>query len=229
MACRQFIINPPSGGTCYFPVMLIIRLQRVGKKKFPTYRLVISEKTKDTQGFYLEELGNFNPHIKENQLVAKVDRIKYWISKGAQMSATINNLFIANKIIEGKKKKSVFLSKRRKTKLEEKNKAKVEADAKAKADAEAKKAAEFAAKAEAEAAAAEAKKAEAESAKAEAEAATAEAEQAKASAPAEPVVAPVVEEAPVVPVETAPVAAVEAPVEPVVPVAEEVKEEAKAE
>lgn len=228
MACRQFIINPPSGGTCYFPVMLIIRLQRVGKKKFPTYRLVISEKTRDTQGVYLEELGNFNPHVKENQLVAKVDRIKYWISKGAQMSATINNLFIANKIIEGKKKKSVYLSKRRKTKLEEKNKAKVEADAKVKADAEAKKAAEFAAKAEAEAAAAEAKKAEAESAKAEAEA-TAEAEQAKANAPAEPVVAPVVEEAPVFPVETAPVAAVEAPAEPVAPVAEEVKEEAKAE
>ena len=155
-ARRQFIINPPSGGNCHLSVMLIIRLQRVGKKKFPTYRLVISENTKDTQGVYLEELGNFNPHVKENQLVAKVDRIKYWISKGAQMSATINNLFIANKIIEGKKQKSVFLSKARKAKLEEKNKAKVEADLARRSAAEA------AEKAKAEAEAAEAAKAEAE-------------------------------------------------------------------
>jgi len=191
-------------------VMLIIRLQRVGKKKFPTYRLVISEKTKDTQGVYLEELGNFNPHVKENQLVAKVDRIKYWISKGAQMSATINNLFVANKIVEGKKQKSVFLSKKRKAKLEEKNKAKVEADAKAKADAEAKKAAEEAAKAEAKVAAEAAAKAEAEAA----EAAKAEAE-AKANEPVEPVAAPVT--------------AVEAPVAETAPVAEEAAEEVKAE
>ena len=150
--------------------MLIIRLQRLGKKKFPTYRLVISEKTKDTQGTYLEELGNFNPHAKENQLVAKIDRIKYWISKGAQMSDTINNLFIANGIVEGKKKKSVYLSKKRQTKIADKKKTKEEAEAKAKADAAA--AAEAEAKARAEAAEAEKAKAEAEAkARAEAEAA----------------------------------------------------------
>lgn len=159
--------------------MLIIRLQRVGKKKFPTYRLIISEKARDTWGNYLEELGTFNPHLKENQLVAKVDRIKYWISKGAQMSATINNLFVANKIVEGKKKKSVYLSKKRKAKLEEKNKAKVEAAAKAKADAEAKAKAEAEAKEAAKAAEAEAKAA----AKAAEEAAKAEPVVAEAPAP----------------------------------------------
>jgi len=133
--------------------MLIIRLQRVGKKKFPTYRLIISEKTKDTWGNYLEELGSFNPHSKENQLVAKADRIKFWLSKGAQMSDTINNLLLANNIIEGKKKKSVYLSQKRQTKITEKNKAKVDAEAKAKEDAAAKAAAEQTAKAEAEEAA----------------------------------------------------------------------------
>ncbi len=130
--------------------MLIIRLQRVGKKKFPTYRIIISEKTKDTQGTYLEKLGTFNPHIKENQLNIDAEKVKYWISKGAQMSETVNNLLVENKIIEGKKAKSVYLSKKRKSKLEEKDKAKVEAAAKNKAEAEAKAKAEEEAKAAAE-------------------------------------------------------------------------------
>lgn len=174
--------------------MLIIRLQRLGKKKFPTYRLVISEKTKDTQGTYLEELGNFNPHAKENQLVAKVDRIKYWISKGAQMSDTISNLFVANHIIEGKKKKSVYLSKKRQTKIAEKKKTKEEAEAKAKADAAAAAEAEAKARVEAEAA---------EKAKAEAQATAAAAAAAESAKPAE--ATPVAEPAPAAeatPVET---------------------------
>lgn len=110
--------------------MLTIRLQRLGKKKFPTYRLVISEKARDTQGIYLENLGTFDPHAKENQFKPAAERIKYWISKGAQTSDTIHNLLIAANIIEGKKRKAVFLSKKRKTKIGEK---KVVAD-KAKAD-----------------------------------------------------------------------------------------------
>lgn len=110
--------------------MLTIRLQRLGKKKFPTYRLVISEKARDTQDVYLENLGTFDPHAKENQFKPKAERIKYWISKGAQTSDTIHNLLVQAKIVEGKKRKAVFLSKKRKTKIGEK---KATAD-KAKAD-----------------------------------------------------------------------------------------------
>lgn len=102
--------------------MLTIRLQRVGKAKFPTYRLIVSEKGRDTHDLYLENLGNFNPHVKENQLVTKADRIKYWISKGAQTSDTVHNLLVNGGVIEGKKKKAVFLSKERKVKLAEKKK-----------------------------------------------------------------------------------------------------------
>lgn len=110
--------------------MLTIRLQRMGKKKYPTYRLVISEKARDTQGRYLENLGTFDPHDKEKGFVPKTERIQYWISQGATTSATVNNLFLKNKIIEGKKVKSVFLSKKRKAKLEEKQKVKAEKAAK---------------------------------------------------------------------------------------------------
>lgn len=108
----------------------MIRLQRVGKKKQPTYRLIVSEKTKDTHDKYVELLGSFNPHLKEGGFLPKADRIKYWISVGAQPSDTVRNLLINAGVITGKKSKSVFLSGARKAKLEEKKKAKIEADEK---------------------------------------------------------------------------------------------------
>jgi len=103
--------------------MLIIRLQRVGKTKKPVYRLIISEKARDTKGTYLELLGTYNPHDKANGLLPKTDRIKYWISKGAQMSETVNNLFVKAGLVVGKKQRSVHISKKRQVKIAEKKKA----------------------------------------------------------------------------------------------------------
>ncbi len=97
--------------------MLMIRMSRVGKKKYPTYRILIQEKSKDPWGKALEILGNYNPHTKE--FACKEDRIKYWLSVGAQMSATVNNLLIRNKVIEGKKMKAAKLNKKKKGDQEE--------------------------------------------------------------------------------------------------------------
>ena len=116
--------------------MLTIRLQRIGKKKKPTYRLVISEKARDTQDRYLEQLGTFDPYAKEGQFKPNADRIKYWLSKGAQTSSTINNLLVSAKVLTGDKKKSVFLSKKRQTKIGEKKAASEKAEAEKKAKAE---------------------------------------------------------------------------------------------
>ncbi len=104
--------------------MLAIRLQRLGKNKFATYRLIISEKARDTQGKYLENLGTYNPHAREEQFKGNVERIKYWIGKGATTSDTVHNLLVSNKITAGKKKKSVYLSVKRKAKVAEKQKQK---------------------------------------------------------------------------------------------------------
>lgn len=84
--------------------MLTIRLSRVGKKNLPMYRLIISEKGRDPYGRALEILGSYNPHSKDLQ--AKGERIKYWLSKGAQMSPTVNNLLLDKKVIDGKKVKA---------------------------------------------------------------------------------------------------------------------------
>ncbi len=97
--------------------MLTLRLQRIGKNKFATYRLIVSEKARDTQGVYLEQLGTFNPHDKVQQFKPIADRVTYWISKGAQSSGTVHNLLVKEGLLKEKKVKSVFLSKKRKTKV----------------------------------------------------------------------------------------------------------------
>jgi small subunit ribosomal protein S16 len=105
--------------------MLTIRLSRVGKKNRPTYRIIISEKAKDPYGRALEILGSYNPHNKN--LKVDSDRVKYWIEKGSQMSPTINNLFINNKVIEGEKKKATKIAtKKNIAKQKEANKKKKE-------------------------------------------------------------------------------------------------------
>ena len=81
--------------------MLKIRLARVGKRKQPTYRFVINESTRDTHGNMLEILGHYNPFTKVIEV--KKDRILHWISKGAQLSPTVHNMFIDQNVITGDK------------------------------------------------------------------------------------------------------------------------------
>ncbi|OGH78667.1 MAG: 30S ribosomal protein S16 [Candidatus Magasanikbacteria bacterium RIFCSPLOWO2_01_FULL_40_15] len=109
----------------------------MGKTKRPSYRLIVSPKHKDTQSGQIEILGQYDPIQKTKVINLKKERIEYWLSVGAQMSPTVNNLLINAGIVKGDKKRSVFFSKKRTAKL---NKAK--ADKKAKAEATATKTAE---------------------------------------------------------------------------------------
>lgn len=98
--------------------MLTIRLSRIGKKNKPMYRLIISEKTKDPYADALEVLGSYNPYTKE--LVAKEERIQYWISQGAGASPTVNNLLIDNGIIKGGKTRATKIKKSKQAELAKK-------------------------------------------------------------------------------------------------------------
>jgi len=80
--------------------MLIIRLSPAGKRGQKYFRLIVSEKTKDVFGHYLEQLGNYNPHKNPPEINLKTDRIKYWLERGAQTSPTIHNLLVDQKIIQ---------------------------------------------------------------------------------------------------------------------------------
>ncbi len=83
--------------------MLVIRLQRIGKKNRPHYRLVVSEKSRDLAGRHLEILGNYDPIANPKVVNLEAERIKHWLAVGAQPSASVHNLLVSNKIIEGKK------------------------------------------------------------------------------------------------------------------------------
>jgi len=86
--------------------MLSIRLSRVGKKGNPTYRLIVTEKSRDPWGKFLENLGTLDPMAKPKKIAFDVARIKYWMSKGAQPTPTVRNLLIDMKEIEGEKVKA---------------------------------------------------------------------------------------------------------------------------
>jgi len=82
--------------------MLVIRFLRTGKKNQPSFKIVVVEKTRSsTSGRFVERVGFYNPLTKEK--VLKGDRIKYWLSVGAQPSNTVHNLLASEKIIEGEK------------------------------------------------------------------------------------------------------------------------------
>ncbi len=83
--------------------MLTIRLQRVGRKNEPSFRLVLTEsKNAAKSGRFLEILGSHS--FRKDGTIVKGDRIKHWISMGAQVSDTAHNLLIAQKVLTGKKK-----------------------------------------------------------------------------------------------------------------------------
>lgn len=84
--------------------MLMIRLQRIGKKKQAHFKVVLLEHTKKPQGKYQEMLGTYDPRAK----VFKADRerIEAWMVKGSQISPTVNNLMVNYKIWDRPKMES---------------------------------------------------------------------------------------------------------------------------
>jgi small subunit ribosomal protein S16 len=75
--------------------MLAIRLARTGAKKKPHYRVVVIEKERARDGRFLEILGHYNPTAEPVDVKLDKERIQYWISKGAQLSATVQRLMNA--------------------------------------------------------------------------------------------------------------------------------------
>jgi len=82
--------------------MLTIRLFRVGKKKQPFYKIIVTEsKNAPSRGRFVDEIGFYNPITKEKRI--DKDKVIHWIGKGAQKSDTVNNLLVKEGIIQGDK------------------------------------------------------------------------------------------------------------------------------
>jgi small subunit ribosomal protein S16 len=69
-----------------------IRLRRTGRKKQPSYRLVVANSTAPRGGEYMEALGFYNPRSKPAELRIDLARVEEWIEKGAEMSDTAASL-----------------------------------------------------------------------------------------------------------------------------------------
>jgi small subunit ribosomal protein S16 len=69
-----------------------IRLTRIGAKKHPHYRIVVTDHRSRRDGNFLEMIGTYNPSDSNGAFMVQRDRLDYWTSKGAQMSLTVATL-----------------------------------------------------------------------------------------------------------------------------------------
>jgi small subunit ribosomal protein S16 len=65
---------------------------RMGAKKSPSYRVVVKEKLSKRDGAYVENVGFYNPTREPAEIRLKMDRVNYWIGRGAQPTDTVRQL-----------------------------------------------------------------------------------------------------------------------------------------
>lgn len=72
--------------------MVKIRLSRTGKRNQPSYRIVVTDSRKPRDGKNIEILGSYNPSEKAEKFKIDKERLKFWISQGAQMTEAVGRL-----------------------------------------------------------------------------------------------------------------------------------------
>jgi len=72
--------------------MTVIRLTRMGRKKKPFYRIVVTDSRKRRDGGWIESIGYYNPVSQPKEVKIDEERLNYWLSVGAQMSDTVKRL-----------------------------------------------------------------------------------------------------------------------------------------
>ena len=72
-----------------------LRLTRVGSKKNPVYRIVAADSRSPRDGKFLEIVGRYNPQTDPSTIDFDDERIRHWLSKGAQPSNTVQLLLKA--------------------------------------------------------------------------------------------------------------------------------------
>ena len=77
-----------------------IRLRRMGAKKAPFYRLVVTNSRSPRDGKFIEEIGYYNPISEPKDIKIDAEKAKKWLSDGAQPSDTVRHLFKKAGIIE---------------------------------------------------------------------------------------------------------------------------------
>lgn len=106
--------------------MITIRLTRIGRKNSPAYRIVIANTRSKRDGKMIEYVGSYNTTTDPKTVSLNKERIKYWLSKGAQVSATVKNILIKEKLLKSEKNSKKFQNKPGKKKQAQVEKQKTE-------------------------------------------------------------------------------------------------------
>jgi small subunit ribosomal protein S16 len=99
--------------------MLSLKLSRVGKKKQPQYRLIVTEQHRDPWG-KSEIIGHYNPMVNPKIFTVDADRLATLMKNGVRLTTTVNNLLINFGHIKGEKMHKVHISKKRAAQAEKK-------------------------------------------------------------------------------------------------------------
>ena len=77
-----------------------MRLRRMGKKKAPTYRVVIADSRSPRDGRFIEEIGSYNPGTEPATVQIDGEKAKKWIANGAVPTDTVRSLLKKSGIID---------------------------------------------------------------------------------------------------------------------------------
>lgn len=72
--------------------MTVVRLTRMGRKKSPFYRIVVTDSRKRRDGGWIESIGYYNPMTNPAQLKVDEERLAYWKSVGAKLSDRVSRI-----------------------------------------------------------------------------------------------------------------------------------------
>ena len=72
--------------------MLVIRMRKMGSKKRPFFRVVVTDSRAARDSSFVEILGHYNARTKPAKVTIDRERIDYWVGKGAQLSDTVRTL-----------------------------------------------------------------------------------------------------------------------------------------
>ena len=84
-----------STGYPALPMSVRVRLTRVGSKKNPIWRVVVTDQRSPRDGRFIETIGHYNPQTEPSTIVIDEERMEHWLARGAQPTNTVKKLMKA--------------------------------------------------------------------------------------------------------------------------------------
>ncbi|MDD4003339.1 MAG: 30S ribosomal protein S16 [Clostridia bacterium] len=95
-----------------------MRLTRLGAKKAPFYRIIVSDSRKARDGEYIDKIGHYNPLSQPVEIKIDEEKAKKWLARGVQPTETVKSLLVRNGVLPKSEKLSPSRTKTKKKKTE---------------------------------------------------------------------------------------------------------------